>query len=98
MTRWTCWAFMASGGRWAPWRCRWSRAWARAERRSITPPPHSSSSKPRAVGAALLWSAIASYAIAKFAALVVGLRVDREHETSGLDFASHGETGYHINR
>jgi len=24
--------------------------------------------------------------------------VDREHETLGLDFASHGETGYHINR
>jgi hypothetical protein len=24
--------------------------------------------------------------------------VDREHETLGLDFATHGETGYHINR
>jgi Amt family ammonium transporter len=50
------------------------------------------------VVAAILWSALASWAIARLAALLVGLRVDREHETLGLDFASHGETGYHINR
>jgi Amt family ammonium transporter len=50
------------------------------------------------VVAALLWSALASWGIAKLAALLVGLRVDREHETQGLDFATHGETGYHINR
>jgi hypothetical protein len=24
--------------------------------------------------------------------------VDLEHETQGLDFATHGETGYHVNR
>ena len=29
---------------------------------------------------------------------MVGLRVDREQETLGLDFATHGETGYHMNR
>src|SRR5262249_33573723 len=49
------------------------------------------------VTAALLWSAVASWIIAKVAALLVGLRVDQEHETLGLDFATHGETGYHIN-
>ena len=26
------------------------------------------------------------------------LRVDLEHETLGLDFATHGESGYHMNR
>ena len=45
-----------------------------------------------------LFSIIATYAITKVTDLLVGLRVDREHETLGLDFASHGETGYHINR
>ena len=48
--------------------------------------------------AAGLWSAFATVIITKFVALTVGLRVDREHETVGLDFASHGETGYHSNR
>jgi Amt family ammonium transporter len=46
----------------------------------------------------LLWSAAASYVIAKLAAMAVGLRVDHEHETLGLDFVTHGETGYHANR
>ncbi len=50
------------------------------------------------VGAAGLWSVVATYLITKFAALLVGLRVDRESETLGLDFTSHGETGYHSNR
>ena len=27
-----------------------------------------------------------------------GLRVDREHEIQGLDFSSHGESGYHTSR
>jgi Amt family ammonium transporter len=45
-----------------------------------------------------VFSGVATFIITKFADLVVGLRVDREHETQGLDFASHGETGYHINR
>jgi ammonium transporter, Amt family len=47
---------------------------------------------------AALFSAVATFVITKLADMVVGLRVDREHETQGLDFASHGETGYHINR
>jgi Amt family ammonium transporter len=45
-----------------------------------------------------VFSGAATFAITKLADILVGLRVDREHETQGLDFASHGETGYHINR
>jgi Amt family ammonium transporter len=45
-----------------------------------------------------VFSAVATFVITKAADLLVGLRVDREHETQGLDFATHGETGYHINR
>jgi Amt family ammonium transporter len=45
-----------------------------------------------------LFSAVGTFIITKLADMLVGLRVDREHETQGLDFASHGETGYHINR
>ena len=44
-----------------------------------------------------VWSAAASYAILKLAAFSVGLRVDRDAEIQGLDFASHGETAYNIN-
>jgi Amt family ammonium transporter len=50
------------------------------------------------VGVAALFSAVATWAITKLADMMVGLRVDRDHETQGLDFASHGETGYHTNR
>jgi Amt family ammonium transporter len=50
------------------------------------------------VAAAILWSAIATFLITKFAGLVVGLRVDREHEIQGLDFATHGESAYHTSR
>jgi Amt family ammonium transporter len=42
-----------------------------------------------------LWSAVATWAITRLASMTVGLRVDRESETIGLDFAAHGETGYH---
>jgi Amt family ammonium transporter len=45
-----------------------------------------------------LWSAAATFAITKLVAVVVGLRVDRDSETQGLDFAAHGETGYHVGR
>jgi Amt family ammonium transporter len=45
-----------------------------------------------------LFSAVATFIITKLADMLVGLRVDREHETLGLDFATHGETGYHMNR
>lgn len=45
-----------------------------------------------------VFSAVATFAITKLTDMLVGLRVDREHETQGLDFATHGETGYHMNR
>jgi Amt family ammonium transporter len=51
-----------------------------------------------AVVAVAVFSGVATFVIARLADMLVGLRVDREHETQGLDFASHGETGYHMNR
>ena len=45
-----------------------------------------------------VFSGLATFVITKLADMAVGLRVDREHETLGLDFATHGETGYHMNR
>jgi ammonium transporter, Amt family len=50
------------------------------------------------VVSAAVFSGLATFVITKLADMAVGLRVDREHETLGLDFATHGETGYHINR
>ena len=43
----------------------------------------------------VVWTAVASYAILKFAAVVGGLRVDDEAELEGLDLSQHGERGYH---
>jgi Amt family ammonium transporter len=51
-----------------------------------------------AVVAVAVFSGVATFVITRLADMLVGLRVDREHETQGLDFASHGETGYHMNR
>ena len=51
-----------------------------------------------AVVVVAVWSVVATVAITKLAAWTVGLRVDPEAETLGLDFAAHGETGYHVNR
>ena len=51
-----------------------------------------------AVVAVALWSGIVTFVIAKLAVFTVGLRVDLEAETLGLDFAAHGESGYHTNR
>jgi Amt family ammonium transporter len=51
-----------------------------------------------AVVVVALFSIIATYVITRLADMLVGLRVDREHETQGLDFATHGETGYHTSR
>jgi Amt family ammonium transporter len=48
-----------------------------------------------AVGVTAVWSGVMTIIITKFAALTVGLRVTREDETIGLDFAAHGESGYH---
>jgi len=50
------------------------------------------------VVAVAVWSAAATFVITKFTGMIVGLRVDRDHEIQGLDFSSHGETGYHTSR
>jgi Amt family ammonium transporter len=50
------------------------------------------------VAAVAVFAAVATFLITKLADLTVGLRVDREHETLGLDYATHGETGYHTSR
>jgi Amt family ammonium transporter len=44
-----------------------------------------------------IWSLAVTFVIVKLVLLAVGLRAGREAETQGLDFASHGETGYNIN-
>lgn len=50
------------------------------------------------VAAVAAWSAVATFAITKVTGMIVGLRVDRDHEIQGLDFSSHGESGYHTSR
>ena len=47
-----------------------------------------------AVGAALVYSAVATFIIAKAIDLVVGLRVDDDAEDIGLDLSQHAETAY----
>ena len=44
-----------------------------------------------AVGATVAYCALATFALLKIIDVVVGLRVDREAETTGLDLALHGE-------
>jgi Amt family ammonium transporter len=48
------------------------------------------------VASAALWSAVVTAIIIKIVAAVTGLRAPREAEIQGLDFVSHGETGYHV--
>ncbi len=48
------------------------------------------------VGAAALWSIIATIIIVKVCQYTVGLRVDEQSEIEGLDYTSHGETGYNL--
>ncbi len=43
-----------------------------------------------------VFSAAATYLIVKGTAAVAGLRVGREEEIEGLDYATHGETGYNL--
>ena len=42
-----------------------------------------------------IWSALGTVIIVKIVAATAGLRVAREAEVQGLDFAAHGEAGYH---
>jgi ammonium transporter, Amt family len=46
-------------------------------------------------GAAMVWSFGVTFAIMKLLAITIGVRVDAEHEATGLDLALHGETAYH---
>jgi len=48
------------------------------------------------VVAAGAWSAVASYILIKLTQALVGLRVQRDAETQGLDLSSHGEAGYNV--
>ena len=47
-----------------------------------------------AVGAAIVFSAVATFIIAKAIDLVIGLRVDDDAEDMGLDLSQHAETAY----
>ena len=42
----------------------------------------------------LLWSGLISYLILRVLAATVGLRVDAQEETEGLDLSQHDERGY----
>jgi len=46
------------------------------------------------VGATVLFTAIMSFIILKIIDMIIGLRVDEEQETEGLDIALHEERGY----
>jgi Amt family ammonium transporter len=48
------------------------------------------------VVATIAWSAIASLIIIKVTQRIFGLRVSDDETIEGLDFASHGEKGYHL--
>jgi Amt family ammonium transporter len=43
-----------------------------------------------------IYSAVATWGIARLADALTGLRVGKEAETEGLDYAEHGETGYNF--
>lgn len=49
-----------------------------------------------AVVAVLAWTAVATFTILKVVNLVIGLRVDEQEETQGLDITQHEETGYNM--
>ena len=44
----------------------------------------------------VVWSGVASYVLLKIIDVMVGLRVEEEHESSGLDLALHDERGYNL--
>lgn len=47
-------------------------------------------------GATIVWSVVATFIIVKICQYTVGLRVDEQSEIEGLDYTSHGETGYNL--
>ena len=46
--------------------------------------------------ATLLWSGVATFVLVKITQALVGLRVDADTETEGLDLMAHGERGYDL--
>tara|TARA_R110002073_G_scaffold79128_2_gene190543 strand:+ start:2278 stop:3486 length:1209 start_codon:yes stop_codon:yes gene_type:complete len=46
------------------------------------------------VGSVLVWSVIATIIIVLIVRALVGLRVNKDEEIEGLDFSTHGESGY----
>lgn len=48
------------------------------------------------VGSVLVWSVIATIIIVWITKALVGLRVNEEEELEGLDFSTHGESGYRL--
>ena len=46
------------------------------------------------MGSVIVFSAVMTFAIAKFVDAVIGLRVSEEHEFTGLDISIHGEPVY----
>ena len=49
----------------------------------------------KAVGVAIVWSAVVSAIALLICKFTVGLRVTEEQESEGLDISEHGETAYH---
>ena len=46
--------------------------------------------------AVLAWTVVATFVILQVVKLVIGLRVDEQQETEGLDITQHEETGYNM--
>ena len=49
------------------------------------------------VGATIAYTAVVSFIILKVIDVVIGLRVDEDSETEGLDLSQHDERGYILN-
>jgi ammonium transporter, Amt family len=48
------------------------------------------------VAVSAIWSGIASFILMKVTEMTVGLRVEPDSETQGLDLSTHGESGYNV--
>jgi Amt family ammonium transporter len=49
-----------------------------------------------AVGVTVVWAGVAGYVIIKITQGIVGLRVNEDDESEGLDLTEHGERGYDL--
>ena len=49
----------------------------------------------QAVGITIVWCGVISYVLYKIVDMSIGLRVDAEAESQGLDLSVHGEAAYH---